>query len=188
MSERNLFLIVAPSGAGKSSFVQRALREIPGVSDVITYTTRDPRHDEREGDHYHFVSKDRFAELRDKQDFFAEWAIVHGNLYGTPKKSIEDLWAQGRHPIMDIDFQGARSLKALYPQATSFFIEPPSIDELRHRILKRSGGHPPHDLDLRMERARKEMELAGEFDYRIINDNFERAFSEFKKIIEKLVG
>lgn len=188
MSERNLFLIVAPSGAGKSSFVERALREIPGVSDVITYTTRAARPQEREGDHYHFVSSEKFAELRDQHSFFAEWAVVHGNLYGTPKKSIEDLWAQGRHPIMDIDFQGARSLKALYPQAKTIFIVPPSIDELRHRILKRSGGTPPHDLDVRLERARKEMELAGEFDYQIVNDNFERAFGEFKKIIEILVS
>ena len=188
MNDRNLFLIVAPSGAGKSSFVERALREIPSLADVITYTTRPPRSFERHGDHYFFVEPKEFESLRDDQDFFAEWAVVHGNLYGTPKRSIEELWSQGRHPIMDIDFQGARSLSALYPQAQSIFILPPSIDELRHRLIKRQGGIEPHDLQVRLERARKEMQLAGEFDHQIVNDEFERSFAEFKKIIEKLIS
>ncbi len=188
MSDRNLFLIVAPSGAGKSSFVERALREIPTLADVITYTTRPPRSFERHGAHYYFVSPQEFETLRDEKDFFAEWAKVHGNLYGTPKHSIEELWQQGRQPIMDIDFQGARSLSALYPESRSFFILPPSIDELRHRLIKRQGGIEPHDLQIRLDRAHKEMQLAGEFDHQIVNDDFERSFGEFKKIIEKLVS
>lgn len=162
------------------------MKEIPGLSDVVTYTTRPPRDFETHGDQYYFVSLQEFEKLR-QENFFAEWARVHGNLYGTPRSSIEELWSQGRHLIMDIDFQGARSLTALYPQAKTIFILPPSIDELRHRIVKREGGRKPHDLSLRMERARKEMDLAAEFDYQIVNDDFERSFTEFKKIIEKLV-
>lgn len=181
-----LILVAAPSGAGKSSFVNRACREDARLKDVITYTTRERRKGEVEGDPYHYISHEEFQRRIDA-GFFAEFAKVHVNMYGTSKDSLVAAEREGRWGIMDIDVQGTRTLRAKYPEAKTIFIMPPSIDVLRQRIEKRDGGKPK-DLEIRMKNAEREMALAHEFDKVIVNDDFETSFAEFKKVIEAWLG
>lgn len=181
-----MIIIAAPSGAGKSSFVEKITKEYPRLRDTVTYTTRDIRAGESEGNPYHFVTRDRFEELI-KDDFFVEWAKVHGNLYGTPYYQIRDAWEKGEVVIMDVDVQGADTFKRKFPQdAVSVFILPPSIEELRRRVVKRDG-KVPADLEIRMENAEKEIKRAPEFDYQLVNDDFANSYAQFKKIIEELL-
>ena len=186
MSKVSMIIVAAPSGAGKSSFVERVTREMPVLVDTVTYTTRGMRAGESEGHPYHFVSHDRFEELI-KQNFFVEWARVHTNLYGTPLNQLEDAWAAGRVVIMDIDVQGAATFKKKYPDCATVFILPPSIDELRRRVIKRDGG-APKDLDIRMQNALREIAEADRFDHRLVNDDFERSYAEFKSLVARLTG
>lgn len=181
-----LILVAAPSGAGKSSFVSRICREEPRLRDIITYTTREMRVGEMQGNPYHFISRDEF-ERRTQENFFVEWAKVHANLYGTSYQSVQDAWAAGQCGIMDIDVQGTATLKGKFPDARTIFILPPSIDVLRQRITKRDG-EPPKDLEVRMKNAEREMALAPQFDVQIVNDDFETSFAEFKKVIEGWLG
>lgn len=181
-----MIIVAAPSGAGKSSFVERLARELPILCDTVTYTTRSMRVGESEGQPYHFVTRARFKELIE-QGFFVEWAEVHTNLYGTPLHQIEDAFRAGRVVIMDVDVQGAVTFKAKYPQdAASVFILPPSIDELKRRVMKRDGGRTDN-IEVRMANARKEIEAAPSFDYRVVNDDFEQSYAEFKKLVETLI-
>lgn len=181
-----LIIISAPSGAGKSSFVERICREVPRLRDTVTYTTRAIRAGESEGHPYHFVSKQRFMELRE-QGFFVEWAVVHENLYGTPYHQLEDAWAKDEVVIMDIDVQGADTFKRKFPDAATIFILPPSIDELRRRVTKRDG-RIPADLEVRMKNAEREVGRANDFDFQLINDDFDKSYLQFKKIIEELLA
>lgn len=181
-----MFIVVAPSGAGKSSFVERIIRDIPKVKDVVTYTTRAQRKGEVNGLTYHFVSDDEFTRLIET-DFFVEWAKVHTKRYGTPLDQILREWNQGHAVIMDIDIQGAATLKARFPQAKTIFILPPSIEELRRRIIGRDG-KVPLDLEIRLSNAQKEMAVAHTADYQVVNDKFEDSYAQFKKIIEELLS
>lgn len=181
-----MIIVAAPSGAGKSSFVERACREEQRLEDTVTYTTRSMRKGESQGHPYHFVSREEF-EMKIKENFFVEWAQVHTNLYGTPYYQLENAWLKGKCIIMDVDVQGADTFKAKYPDAVSIFILPPSIDELRRRIEKRDGGLPA-DIEVRMANALKETQQASKFDYQIVNDNFEHSYAEFKKIVEELLS
>jgi len=181
-----MIIIAAPSGAGKSSFVERVTKEIPRLRDTVTYTTRQMRPTESEGNPYHFVTPERFKELRD-QGFFVEWAVVHNNFYGTPMHQLEDAWARDEVVIMDVDVQGAATFKRKFPDAVSIFILPPSIDELRRRLVARDGA-AAHDLEVRLKNAEMEIARADEFDYKIVNDDFDKSYQEFKKIIEDLLA
>lgn len=181
-----IIIVAAPSGAGKSSFVEKIVCENSKLHDVITYTTRSMRHHESEGQPYYFISKEDFVQKRD-QGFFIEWAQVHTNFYGTSYAELEKAWSQHKVAIMDIDIQGMQTYKSKYPDAKTVFILPPSIDELRRRVIKRDGGAPV-DLEVRMANAEKEMARAHEFDVQIVNDNFERSFAEFKKIVENWIA
>jgi guanylate kinase len=181
-----LIIIAAPSGAGKSSFVERICREMPRLCDTVTYTTRAMRAGESEGNPYHFVSKEKFLELREK-GFFVEWAVVHENLYGTPYHQLEDAWAQDRVIIMDIDVQGAETFKRKFPDAATIFILPPSIEELRRRVTKRDG-RVPADLEIRMKNAEREIAQASRFDFQLVNDDFDKSYQQFKKIVEDLLA
>lgn len=182
----NLIIVAAPSGAGKSSFVERICREESRLVDTVTYTTRSMRRGESQGHPYHFVSKAEFEALIDR-GFFVEWAHVHTNMYGTPLNQLEEAWANGKAVIMDVDIQGASTFRAKFPtQAASIFILPPSVEELKRRIIKRDGD-PPADLDVRLQNAQIEIAKASEFDYQVVNDDFERSYAEFKKIIEDLL-
>lgn len=181
-----MIIVAAPSGAGKSSFVERACREDSRLEDTVTYTTRSMRSGETQGHPYHFVSREEF-ETKIKENFFVEWAQVHTNLYGTPYSQLENAWVKGKCIIMDVDVQGADTFKAKYPDAVSIFILPPSIDELRRRIEKRDGALPT-DMEVRMANAQKEILQASRFDYRIVNDQFEQSYAQFKKIVEELLS
>lgn len=181
-----MIIVAAPSGAGKSSFVERLTSEMSVLADTVTYTTRSMRDGESEGQPYHFVSREKFLELT-RDGFFVEWAEVHKNLYGTPLHQIEDAWKVGRVVIMDVDIQGAATFKAKYTQdAASIFILPPSIEELRRRVMKRDGGKTK-DIELRMENAAREIAAAPHFDHRVVNDDFETSYNEFKKLVQKLI-
>jgi guanylate kinase len=181
-----MIIIAAPSGAGKSSFVERISKEVPRLCDTVTYTTRPMRAGESEGHPYHFVAKEKFLRLRD-ENFFVEWAVVHENLYGTPMSQLEEAWRQDRVIIMDVDVQGAATFKRKFPDAVSIFILPPSIEELRRRVTKRDGRIPP-DLDVRMKNAENEIKRASEFDVQIVNDDFDKSYREFKKLVEDLLA
>lgn len=184
--QARMIILAAPSGAGKSSFVDKITKENPRLRDTVTYTTREMRAGESEGQPYHFVTRDRFEELI-TQDFFVEWAKVHGNLYGTPYYQIQEAWERGEVVIMDVDVQGAETFKRKFPQdAVSIFILPPSIEELRRRVVKRDG-KVPSDLEIRMANAEKELQRAPEFDYQLVNDDFTKSYAQFKKIIEELL-
>jgi guanylate kinase len=186
MKKNLLIIIVAPSGGGKSSFLERILKEEKRLEDTITYTTRAPRGGESEGNPYHFVNKEKFLELQ-KQDFFVETAIVHGNLYGTPLDQIEQIWKKSKAAVMDVDVQGARTIRGRFKQAVTIFIMPPSIDELRRRLILRAGGTTPADLEIRLKTAEREIKTADEFDFRLMNDDFEPSYQRFKKIIEEIL-
>lgn len=177
-----MIIVAAPSGAGKSSFVEKLAAEDSRLHDLVTYTTRTMRKGESQGKPYFFVTPEDF-ETKKKENFFIEWAKVHTNQYGTSYEQLQKAWSEGKIVIMDIDIQGVATFKSKYPDAKTIFILPPSIDELRRRVIKRDGSPPP-DLEVRMQNASIEMARAHEFDVRIVNDDFERSFAEFKKIVD----
>ncbi len=181
-----LIIVAAPSGAGKSSFVERVCREDQRLVDIVTYTTRSMRSGESQGHPYHFTSIPDF-EKKVADGFFVEWARVHTNLYGTPWDQIEKAWAAKRCVIMDIDVQGTETFRSKFPQdCHTIFILPPSIEELRRRVIKRDGS-ATSDLEVRMKNAQKEMAVASLFDHQVVNDDFEASYAQFKKIIEDLL-
>jgi guanylate kinase len=180
-----LLIIIGPTAVGKSSIIDRALKDYPQLRDIITYTARPMRAGETEGHPYHFVTEARFRDLI-AQNFFLEWAIVHGRLYGTPRDQIEMAAVVGQVCVMDVDVQGAKKLLQAYPEAETVFLMPPTKDALRQRFLKR--GITDHaDLARRLESAEAEMTQAKDFRHLIVNDDLERAYGEIRKIIENLL-
>ncbi len=177
-----IIIVIGPSGSGKSSFVDKVITELAELEDLKTYTTRLKREGDVDGDPYHFISLEDFED-RIKKDFFVEWAQVHGRYYGSSNEQFIASWQREKAIIMDVDVQGARTIKSKYPQAYTIFIKPPSMKELRVRLAKRDGENSA-DLDLRLKNAEKEMIVADEFDAQLINDDFDRSYGEFKKMIE----
>lgn len=177
----NLFVVAAPSGAGKSSLV-KALRELDShVHPSVSHTTRPPRGQEKHGREYFFVSPPEFDAMVEAEAF-VEWAYVHGQRYGTSKKAIEDRVATGADVILEIDFQGAIQIKKAFSNAVLIFILPPSWEELRSR-LERRGEDAPEIIELRLKNAAPEMAQAHLFDFVIINELFERALFDLKAIV-----
>ncbi len=177
----NLFVVAAPSGAGKSSLV-KALMDLDGkLSPSVSHTTRPPRGQEKHGREYFFVSRQEFDSMV-LGSAFVEWAHVHGNRYGTSKKAIEERIAGGGDVILEIDWQGALQIKKNFANAVLIFILPPSWEELRSR-LERRGEDTPEVIELRMKNAAEEMAQAGEFDFVIINQLFETALFDLKAIV-----
>jgi guanylate kinase len=177
----NLFVVAAPSGAGKSSLV-KALMEIDArIQPAVSHTTRAPRGQEKHGREYYFISSDDFDAMVGR-DSFLEWAHVHGQRYGTSRQAIEERMAQGADVILEIDFQGALNIKRIFGNAVLIFILPPSWDELRAR-LERRGEDTPEIIALRLKNAAAEMAQAAEFDFVIINELFERAVFDLKTIV-----
>jgi guanylate kinase len=177
----NLFVVAAPSGAGKSSLVKALMELDARVVPSVSHTTRPPRGQEVHGREYYFVSGDTFDQMV-LQDAFLEWASVHGNRYGTSRASIEQRMAQGADVVLEIDFQGAIQIKRIFPNAVLIFILPPSWAELRSR-LERRAEDSPEVIDLRMKNAALETAHAKEFDFVIINELFERALFDLKAIV-----
>jgi guanylate kinase len=184
MMGAKFLLIIGPTAVGKNTVLDRALKDYPHMVDIITYTSRPPRHAESEGNPYHFVSEERFKQLV-QQGFFVEWAVVHGRMYGVPRDQIENAIAKDLLVVMDIDVQGAQVMGREYPEAVSIFLLPPSLDVLRHRFVKR-GITDEADLQRRLESAQWEIALAHQFSHTIVNDDFEATYEQVRKIIEKL--
>jgi guanylate kinase len=177
----NLFVVAAPSGAGKSSLVKALLELDSHVQPSVSHTTRPPRGQEKHGREYFFVTPKEFDAMV-AADAFVEWAHVHGQRYGTSKKAIEERIAQGADVILEIDFQGAMQIRKVFANAVLIFILPPSWDELRSR-LERRGEDSAETIELRLQNAADEMQQAKEFDYVIINELFERALFDLKAIV-----
>jgi guanylate kinase len=177
----NLFVVAAPSGAGKSSLVNALLELDTRVQPSVSHTTRPPRGQEKHGREYFFVSPREFDDMV-LADAFVEWAFVHGQRYGTSKKAIEERIAQGADVILEIDFQGALQIKRIFTNAVLVFILPPSWEELRSR-LERRGEDAPDVIALRLANAAEEMAQVREFDFVIINELFERALFDLKAIV-----
>jgi guanylate kinase len=178
-----LFVITAPSGAGKTSLIDALMRADPSLKLSISYTTRAPRPGEQDGVDYHFVDDRTFLAMRERGEFL-ESAEVHGHRYGTSKKVITEALARGDDLILEIDWQGARQVRAIYPDCVGIYIMPPSIDELERRMRARAQDSEAV-IRRRLEAARGEMDHAGEFDYTIINKDFQLAQRELTELIEK---
>ena len=177
----NLFVVAAPSGAGKSSLV-KALRAFDArVYPSVSHTTRAPRGQEKHGREYFFASEQEFDAMV-ANNAFVEWANVHGKRYGTSKKGIQDRLANGEDVLLEIDYQGALQVRESFPQAVLIFILPPSWEELRSRLENR-GEDAPEVIELRMKNAEEEMAQVGKFDFVIINELFESALFDLKAII-----
>lgn len=177
----NLFVVAAPSGAGKSSLV-KALRSFDArVYPSVSHTTRAPRGQEKHGREYFFASEQEFDAMV-ANNAFVEWANVHGKRYGTSKKGIQDRLSTGEDVLLEIDYQGALQVRESFPQAVLIFVLPPSWDELRARLENR-GEDAPDVIALRMKNAEVEMAQVGKFDFVIINELFESALFDLKAII-----
>jgi guanylate kinase len=177
----NLFVVAAPSGAGKSSLVKALMELDSQVQPSVSHTTRPPRGQEKHGREYYFVSEAEFDSLIADGAFF-EWAHVHGKRYGTSRMAIEARLSRGEDVILEIDFQGAYQIKKLFPEAVLIFILPPSLEELRTRVERR-GEDPTESIELRMQNAQEEIAQARNFDFVIINEIFERALFDLKAIV-----
>jgi guanylate kinase len=175
-----LFIVAAPSGAGKSSMVNAVLAREPGIALSISYTSRAPRPGERHAQHYHFVSKEEFEAMIAAGDFF-EYALVHGDYKGTARQSVEPQLAAGKDVLLEIDWQGARQVRDKIPDAVSVFILPPSTDALEMRMRNR-GQDSEVVIAQRLAAAKEEMSHAPEFDYWIVNEHFDTAANELRSI------
>lgn len=181
MSTRGtLYIVAAPSGAGKSSIVNATLARDSKISLSISFTSRAPRPGEQDGRHYHFVDEAEFLRMIDAGDFF-EYARVHGDWKGTARQSVEPQLAAGHDVLLEIDWQGARQVRAKIPDAVSVFILPPSRAALEQRMRKR-GQDSEEVIAQRLAAAREEMSHYGEFDYLIVNEDFETAVDEMCSI------
>jgi guanylate kinase len=176
-----LFIVSAPSGAGKTSLVEALLAADPLVKKSTSYTTRPPRPAEVNGRHYHFVQRDEFDRMLGRGDLL-EHALVHGNRYGTSRHAVEAECAAGTDVLLEIDWQGAAQIRRLKPEAVSVFVLPPSLEILEHRLRDR-GQDTPDVIATRLAAARGEISHAREFDYVIINDDFDRAAQDLISII-----
>jgi len=177
----NLFVVAAPSGAGKSSLVKALLELDSHLTVSVSHTTREPRGQEQHGREYWFVDEAAFAAMIERGEFF-EWAQVHGHLYGTSRKAIEERLMGGEDMVLEIDWQGALQIKQLFPHAILIFILPPSWNELQQR-LQRRGEDRPEVIETRMANARDEVAQARHFDFVIINSLFETALFDLKTVV-----
>jgi len=181
MEQGNLFVISAPSGAGKTTLCRRLLERISGISFSISYTTRNHREGEFDGIDYYFVTEERFREMV-SADSFLEWAQVYGNFYGTEKSEVLSRLKLGEDVLLDIDIQGARQVRRLFPGAILIFLLPPSWSVLEARLRNR-GSEDSSRLKLRMANAKSEMDAVHEYDFAVINDDLSRATEDLKSIV-----
>jgi guanylate kinase len=176
-----LFVVSAPSGAGKTTLCREARRLLPDLAYSVSYTTRAPRPGEIEGTDFHFVTEAAFRDLRDRGEF-AEWATVHGNLYGTRAGILESAWRAGRDILLDIDAQGAAQLRRRYPEAVLVFIVAPSMAELEQRLRERRSD-AAGEITRRLDRAREEIKMWRQYDYLIVNRDVKDAVEQLTAII-----
>ncbi|WP_301100709.1 guanylate kinase [Propionivibrio sp.] len=177
----HLYIVAAPSGAGKTTLVRLLCENDPGIRVSVSHTTRAPRAGEKEGREYHFVDVQNFFD-RVGQGEFIEWAEVHGNYYGSSKRWIEAELTAGRDVLLEIDWQGARQVRNAFPEALGVFILPPSLDALKERLSGR-GTDSAETIARRIAAARDEMRHVDEFDYAIINDDLRQALGDLQSVI-----
>ena len=177
-----LFVVSSPSGGGKGTLIQRVLNKVPNLSYSVSFTTRAPRNGEVDGREYFFVTPEKFEEMV-AADEFLEWAHVHGKLYGTARRQVVQEISQGRDIILEVDVQGAASVRTLIADSVSIFILPPSFEVLRQRLEAR-GTDSPEELDLRLRNAPTELKDYSAFQYVIINDDADRAADQMTAIVE----
>lgn len=176
-----LIVVSSPSGGGKGTLIRRVLKIVPDVGYSVSFTTRAPRVGEVHGQHYFFVTQEEFAEMK-RDGEFLEWAVVHGNLYGTACSQVERELAAGHDILLEIDVQGADSVRELAPDAITIFILPPSFEILCARLTAR-GSEAPEQLAIRLRNSRHEVEAYSRFEYVIINDDADHAAAELASII-----
>lgn len=176
-----IFVVSGPSGVGKTTLVKRLLEKDDNLVFSISTTTRKPRSDERDGREYYFVSREEFERLKE-EEVFAEYALVHGELYGTRKDLIDKELSSEKDVVLDIDVQGAAKIKSSYPNGVYVFIIPPDERVLSNRLHGREG-RAGEDLNQRLERAESEMEHAGDYDYLVVNDNIEKSIALLRAIV-----
>lgn len=181
LSASTLFIITAPSGAGKSSLLKALTRQDPSLGLSISHTTRAPRPGEEDGREYHFTTASDFLEKQKKGEFL-EYAEVHGNYYGTSRRAVLERLSAGKDTLLEIDWQGAMQIRKLIAETISIFILPPSIATLEER-LNRRGQDSPEIIAGRLEAASEEISHASSFDYVIINDDFDHALSQLAAIV-----
>lgn len=177
----NLIIVSAPSGAGKTTIVAEVVRAVAGVRESISYTSRPPRAGEEHGSHYHFITRPEFEAMAEQGEFL-EWAEVHGNLYGTSRRAVDEMLQAGADVVLTIDVQGAANARRAFHDAVSVFILPPSYETLLGRLHTR-GANGDEDLRLRVRNARHELQQYRHFDYLIVNDELPQAVGELAAVI-----
>jgi guanylate kinase len=176
-----LFVVSAPSGAGKHTILEQVLAQDDGIEYSVSATTRQPRPDERDGIDYHFLSREEFLRKVEAGEF-VEWAEVHGNLYGTPRAQLEQKRASGKDVVIQVDVQGMRNLRRSGMAMTSVFVAPPSIEELERRLRER-GADEPEAIAVRLRNAQDELAAQNEYDHVVVNDRIGQAVADFCAII-----
>lgn len=176
-----LYIVAAPSGAGKTSLTRALLDSEPGIVLSVSYTSRPPRPNEIDGVHYHFVARAVFEEMIGRGDFF-EHAVVHGDLKGTSRRAVEHTLGKGKDVLLEIDWQGARQVRTQMADTVSIFILPPSRAELERRLRARASD-AEDVIRRRLADSREDIAHAGEFDYLIVNDDFDNALAELRAIV-----
>jgi guanylate kinase len=182
MSSGSLFIVAAPSGAGKTTLVRHLLQRDAGISLSVSTTTRAPRPGEVDGRDYHFVDVATFSAMRDRGEFL-EWAEVHGNFYGTSRPWLEAQMAAGRDILLEIDWQGAQQVRQVFTEAVGIFILPPSMDELERRLRGR-GQDSDEVIRRRLDAALDEMRHVGEFGFVIINADLDAAIADLQVAVQ----
>lgn len=197
----NIMVISGPSGSGKSTLINMLLKKYPEISFAVSHTTRPPRNGEAHGRQYYFVGEQEFRKMRE-QNQFLEWARVHNHYYGTSLKEIKSKLEAGGILVLDLDVQGARNLKEIFAQAVFILIVPPSLEELKKRLVRRHGGDDQREIEKRMSAARDELCRYGLYDFMVVNEQLETAFCRLDciyvalnqrigfniNIIEKMIG
>ncbi len=180
-SDGDLFLIAAPSGAGKTSLMRALLQQCPKVALSVSDTTRPARKGEIDGEQYHFVSVEEFERGIADGDYI-EYAEVYGNYYGTRRDRVEALWGSGRDVLLEIDVQGAEQILRSHPDVCTIFILPPSMAVLAERLRAR-GSDSPEVIERRLGEARREIEACGDFRWMVVNDDFDQALADLLAIV-----
>ncbi|ACL69737.1 guanylate kinase [Halothermothrix orenii] len=181
MGKGKLFVLSGPSGVGKGTVLDKLLSDFKDVQYSVSATTRKPRPGEKDGVDYFFLSREKFFKMVENNEFI-EWAEVHNNYYGTPKIFVDKCLAEGKDVILEIDIQGARQVKKLYPDAIFIFLVPPSLNELKRRLNHR-GSEDEKNMKIRLNNAEDELKEVKNYDYKVVNDRLDDAVEKLKSII-----